>query len=140
VEEGETLRELGRNVLVSLSGVIITFVIGRMLFELEKPNPALGLLLVFLLCSTFLAVGYFSTRFPVLQSGLGYFVGTLLDSTLNYAPAIYPDTHHFPLPELLKLMRGQLPFVAIACVLGYVGARLRRRVNKRQEPKRDATQ
>ncbi len=128
-----------RNILVFLSGVIATFVIGRIFFEAEKPNPALALLLLLLLCMTFLGLGYFATRLPVLQSGIAFFIGTMLDTTLNYAPAIYPDTHHFPLPELLKVMRGQLVFVAIACVLGYVGAWVRRRSNKRHGPNRNPT-
>jgi hypothetical protein len=131
VEESTALRELGRNILVFLSGVIATFVIGRILFEADKPNLALALLLLVLLCITFLGVGYFSTRLPMLQSGVAYFIGSFLDTTLNYAPAIYPDTHRFPLPALLKVMRGQLLYVAIACLLGYLGAWPRRRLKRR---------
>jgi hypothetical protein len=57
----------------------------------------------------------------------------MLDTTLNYAPAIYPDTHFYPLPESLKVMRGQPVFVAIADVLGYGGALVRVLVNNRGE-------
>ncbi|HEY5255232.1 MAG TPA: hypothetical protein VIJ53_11300, partial [Acidobacteriaceae bacterium] len=67
-----------------------TFVIATILFKAEKPNPALAVLFLFLLCATIFGVGYFSTRVPVLQSGIAFFVGSLLDTTLNYAPAIYP--------------------------------------------------
>jgi hypothetical protein len=140
VEESTALRELGRNILVFLSGVIATIVIGRILFEAEKPNLALALLLLVLLCITFLGVGYFSTRLPMLQSGVAYFIGAFLDTTLNYAPAIYPDTHRFPLPALLKIMRGQLVYVAVACILGYAGAWFRTRSNKRLERSRNPPQ
>ena len=137
--EGNALRDLWRNVLVFLSGLIATVAIGHVFFEMEKPNPPLGLLLAFLLCVTFLGIGYFATRLVLAQSAFAFFVGSMIVTMVDYAPAIYPDTHHFPLPALLKVMRGQLVAVAIACVLGYVGAWVRRRLNKRLEPNRNPT-
>lgn len=137
--EGNALRDLRRNVLVFLSGLIATVAIGHVFFEMEKPNPPLGLLLAFLLCVTFLGIGYFATRLVLAQSAFAFFVGSMIVTMVDYAPAIYPDTHHFPLPALLKVMRGQLVAVAIACVLGYAGAWIRRRSNKRLEPNRNAS-
>jgi hypothetical protein len=48
-------------------------VIGHVVFEWSSHyfvayNPPLGLLFAFLLGVTFLGIGYFATRFPVLQS------------------------------------------------------------------------
>jgi hypothetical protein len=45
--------------------------------------------------------------------------------------SVYLDTHTFPRLEFLAFLREQLPFVALAGLLGYVGARLRRRVGRR---------
>jgi hypothetical protein len=132
VEEGNALRELARNAVASLSGLIATVAIGHVAFETEKPNALLGLLLAFLLCVTFLSLGYFATRLVLLQSAFAFFLGSMIVTMVDYAPAIYPDTHRFPLAALLEVMRGQLVYVAVACALGYVGAWLRIRANKRQ--------
>jgi hypothetical protein len=72
-----TLRDPFRNILVSMTGVIATVVIGHIMFETSSRhfvnyNPPLGLLFTFLLCITFLGIGYFATRIPVLQSGFAY--------------------------------------------------------------------
>jgi hypothetical protein len=111
-----------------------------MLFTMEKPNPALGLLLLFLLCIIFLGVGYFSTKLPALRSGVAFFIGTLLDTTLNYAPAIHPDSGFFPFPDLLKIMRAQLVYLIFACVLGYLGGLSRKRLKRRWARNRDEMQ
>src|ERR1700738_2149813 len=97
-EESSDLRNLARNILVFLSGLVTTFVIATIFFKIDKQNPTLGVLLLAPLCTTFVSVGYFATPLAALQSGLAYFIGTFLDTALNYGPAIYPDTHRFPLP------------------------------------------
>jgi hypothetical protein len=139
MSESNAIRTLIRNALVTLGGAIVTLAIGRILFQLDKPNPPLALLLLLLLCCSYLSVGYFATRIPALLSGIAFFLGSLLTTVLFFAPAINPDTHRFPLPTILKIMRGQLVYVAIACALGYVGAWIRKRFNKRSNPHRSPT-
>src|ERR1700738_4107163 len=53
--------------------------------------------------------------------------------------AIYPGRHFWPRAEIFGFIREQLLAVAMACVLAYVGAWFRIRVNKRRERIREAT-
>jgi hypothetical protein len=53
----------------------------------------------------------------------------MIVTTVDHAPAVNLGTHYFPLPQMLRIMRGELVFVAVACVLAYVGAWFKSRVN-----------
>jgi hypothetical protein len=136
-EWGETVRELARNVGVTLLGAAVSFGIGTILFQEQKPNAPLGLFSMFILIVTFFYVGYFATRLQALQSGLAYLAGSIMDSIINYAPLDNPHTHSWPIPILLKVMRGALVLTAVACVLGFLGAWTRKRMNKRLSRNRD---
>ena len=139
-----TLRDPVRNIVVFLAGLMATVVIGHVSFEWSSHyfvayNPPLGVLFVFLLCVTFLGIGYFATRFPVLQSALVFLLGSMIVTVVDYLPAIYPGRHYWPRAEVLGFIRAQLVPVAIACVLAFLGAWLRIRVNARRGRTRDAT-
>jgi hypothetical protein len=139
-----TLRDPVRNIVVFFAGLMATVVIGHVMFEWSSHyfvayNPPLGLLFVFLFCVTFLGIGYFATRFPVLQGAFVVLLGSLIVTVVDYLPAIYPGRHYWPRAEDLGFIRAQLVPVAIACVLAYLGAWFRIRVNKRRERTRDAT-
>src|SRR5258708_3465536 len=104
-----TLRDPCRNILVSLTGVMATVVIGHVVFEWSSHyyvayNPPLGLLFTSLYCVTFLGIGYFATRVPALQGGIAYLVGSMIVTTIDYAPAVNPGTHYFPLPVMLRIV------------------------------------
>jgi hypothetical protein len=141
-----TLRDPVRNIAVSLTGLIATVAIGHVMFETSSghfgsSNLPLGLLFLFLFCITFLGIGYFATQLLALQSALAWFVGSFIIRMVDYIPAIYPDPgHHEWTPAFfVAFTRDQLVPVAMACVLAYVGAWVRNRVNKRQERNRNAT-
>jgi hypothetical protein len=132
-----TLRDPVRNIVVFFAGLMATVVIGHVMFEWNSHyfvayNPPLGLLLVFLFCVTFLGIGYFATRFPVLQSALVVLLGSLIVTFMDYLPAVYPGRHYWPRSEFLGFIRAQLAPVAVACVLAYFGAWFRSRTNKRR--------
>jgi hypothetical protein len=100
--------ELGRNTLVSLSGVLATVAIGHVMFaasisDLDRPNLPLGLLFATLLYLPSLGIGLFASRLPALQSALAYFVGSTIVTAMDYAPLVYPDTHTFPRAEWLAI-------------------------------------
>jgi hypothetical protein len=138
-----TLRDPVRNIVVSFTGLVAIVVIGHVMFEWSSHhfvayNPPLGLLFAFLFSVTFLGIGYFATRFPVLQSALIFLLGSIIVTVVDYLPAIYPGRHYWPRAEMLRFIREQLVPVAIACVLAYVGAWFRFRVNKRRGRTRDA--
>jgi hypothetical protein len=139
-----TLRDPARNILVSLTGLIAIVVIGHVMFEwsahhFEAYNPPLALLVVLLLCINFLGIGYFATRFPVLQSAFVCFMGSMTVTVVDYLPAIYPGRHYWPRAEMLGFIREQFVPVGIACVLAFVGAWFRNRANIRRQQARDAT-
>jgi hypothetical protein len=132
-----TLRDPARNIVVFFAGMMATVIIGHTTFEMSYHvvayNPPLGLLCVFLCCVTFLWIGYFATRFPVLQSAFVVLLGSLIVTVVDYLPAMYPGRHYWPRAEVFGFVRAQLAPVAIACVLAYLGAWFRNRVNKRRE-------
>jgi hypothetical protein len=140
-----TLRDLVRNIAVSLTSLTATVVIGHVIFETSSDhfgnsNSLFGLCF-FLLCVTFLGIGYFATRLLALQSALAWFVGSFIVTMVDYLPAIYPGLSHHEWTRafFISFTRDQLVPIAMACVLTYVGAWVRNRVNKRQDRNRNAT-
>lgn len=94
-----TLRDPGWNIVVSMTGLIGIVIIGHAMFEwgahhFDAANPPLALLALLLLCAIFLGIGYFATRFPVLQSAFVCFVGSMTVTVVDYLPAIYPGTSY----------------------------------------------
>jgi hypothetical protein len=137
-------RDPVRNIVVFFAGLMATVVIGHAMFEWRSHyfvayNPPLGLLFVFLFCVTFLGFGYFATQFPVLQSAFVVLLGSLIVTVVDYLPAVYPGRHYWPRAEVWGFIRAQLAPIAIACVLAYLGAWFRIRVNKRRGWTRDAS-
>jgi hypothetical protein len=139
-----TMRDVGQNLVVALIGLIATVIVFNLIFEAYLsstegvPNPPLGLLLTFLLCIPSLGIGYFATKFPMLQGAFVFFAGQIIDTMLDYAPAIYPGRHILPREAMLHNMRQDLVFVVVACILAYLGAWFRNRVNKQRERNPDA--
>jgi len=138
-----TLPDPARNIVVSLTGFIGFVIIGHLIFEwgahhFDASNPPLALLALLLLCANFFGIGYFATRFPVLQSAFVCFMGSMTVTVVDYLPAIYPGRHYWPRAEMLGFIRNQLVPVAISCVLAYLGAWLRNRANIRRHQARDA--
>jgi hypothetical protein len=139
-----TMRDVGKNIVVTLIGLMATVIVFHLIFEAyifsteQGPHVLLGLLLVFLLCIPSLGIGYFATRFPILQSAFVLFAGQMIVTMMDYAPAIYPGRHILPREAMFYNMRQDLVFVGVACILAYLGAWLRNRVNQRRERNSDA--
>src|SRR5579862_2913587 len=101
-----TLPDPARNIVVSLTGFIGFVIVGHLIFELgarhfDASNPPLAVFALLLLCANFFGIGYFATRFPVLQSAFVCFVGSMTVTVVDYLPAIYPGRHHWPRAEML---------------------------------------
>ena len=146
VSRAMTMRDLGRNIAVSVSGVVGTVACGHFAFVaiflgFENPHPPLfarlGALWVLLYAIIMLGIGFFATRMAVLQSAVVVIVGSIIETEMDYSPLIAPGSVFFPLAAIPAYVRGTLVLVAISCVLTYVGVWLRR-VNQRRRRNRDA--
>jgi hypothetical protein len=139
------MRDLRRNTIVALSGVVATVALGHLMVAsnylgFENPNPPLlahlGPLWGLLVISIPLCIGYFATRFPVLQCVLVFLISSVILMPIDYAPAVFPGSWVLPLSSIPVFIRDTLVGVAIAGVLAYVGTWFRRRLNKRRERSR----
>jgi hypothetical protein len=145
--EAMKMRHLGRNALVSLTGIAATVALVHLMvvsnyLGFENPNPPLlaflGPLWGVLVIAIPLCIGYFATRVAVLQCALVFLISSVILVPIDYAPAVSPGRWFLPFSSMPIFIRDTLILVAISCVLAYVGAWWRKRVNSRQEQKRIA--
>jgi hypothetical protein len=143
------MHDLGRNIVVSLAGVIATVVLGHLFFlatfvGFENPHPHLLVHLAplcwLLFWTTALGIGYFATRMPVLQSAFVFVVSAMTLTKMDYSPVLAPGSVFPPRGQISAFIRDQLVGVAIVCILAYVGAWFRKRLNIRLERSRNTTQ
>ena len=118
-------RELGRNVAVSLFGVIAAVVFFRVgewanYLGFENPDPPLlarsGPLWGLLILAIPLGIGHFATRVPVLQSAVVCCVVAVI-LFIHMDSSAYPGAHTYPLGAILGIIPADLVCVVVACIL-----------------------
>ena len=136
------MNERARNIAVPLLGVmaaVLLFRVGEWVEYLgfENPNPPFisrtGPLWAFLILAVPVGIGYFATRWPLLQSAVSCCAVSII-LFVHTESAAHPGGHIYSREDIFRLLRDNLGCVAGACILAYVGTRLRAGANRESDP------
>jgi hypothetical protein len=134
------MRRLGRNALVLLTGIAATVALVHLMvvsnyLGFENPNPPLlaylGPLWGVLVIAIPVCIGYFATRFPVMQCVLVFLISSVILVPIDYAPAVSPGRWFLPFSSMPVFIRDTALGAVLASLLGYVGAWCGKRWRKR---------